>query len=248
MSTRAAGSPRPEPGSADDDLAAQLAERLAVRLSPELSRLALTHRSYAYENGGLPTNERLEFLGDSVLGLAVTDRLYRENPEQPEGRLASWRAAVVNSRALAAVARELDLGSLLLLGRGEGSTGGRDKDSILADSVEAVLGAVYLERGVAVAMELVHRMLADRIDQVVKPGFTGDFKTALQEHVAASGAAGVRYEATDEGPDHAKTFMVDVVMDGQVLGRGSGRTKKAAEQEAAASACRSLGLAVDSPV
>jgi len=124
-----------------------LRERLGVDIDPALLDRALTHRSYAYENGGLPTNERLEFLGDSVLGLVVTDTLFRNHPELPEGQLAKLRAAVVNMRALAEVGRELRLGSFVRLGRGEETTGGRDKSSILADTLEALLGAVYLDLG-----------------------------------------------------------------------------------------------------
>ena len=126
--------------------------------SADLLERALTHRSYAYENGGLPTNERLEFLGDSVLGLVVTDTLFREHPDLPEGQLAKLRAAVVHMRALAGVARGLNLGDHIRLGRGEEGTGGRDKPSILADTLEAVIGAVYLDRGLDTAGELVHRL------------------------------------------------------------------------------------------
>ena len=135
----------------DEVSQASLLDRLGVRVDPDLLQRALTHRSYAYENGGLPTNERLEFLGDAVLGLVVTDTLYRTHPDLPEGQLAKLRAAVVNAQALADVGRDLGLGDHLRLGRGEEATGGRDKASILADTVEAVLGAVYLDRGLAEA-------------------------------------------------------------------------------------------------
>ena len=148
---------RSDPPVPGDDARAQLTDRLAVVVEPGLLERALTHRSYAYENGGLPTNERLEFLGDSVLGLVVTDALYRNHPELPEGQLAKLRAAVVNMRALAEVGRELDLGRYVRLGRGEESTGGRDKASILADTLEALLGAVYIDAGLERAAELVHR-------------------------------------------------------------------------------------------
>src|SRR5690606_23958561 len=130
--------------------ATALADRLGVVVDPELLVLALTHRSFAYEAGGLPTNERLEFLGDSVLGVVVTDRLYRDHPELPEGELAKMRAASVSQRALAKVARELELGPCILLGKGETATGGADKDSILCDALEAVFGAVYLTHGIEV--------------------------------------------------------------------------------------------------
>src|SRR3954449_7475998 len=134
--------------------------QLGGELPDDLVQRAVTHRSYAYENGGLPTNERLEFLGDSVLGLVVTEELYRRHPDLPEGQLAKLRAAVVNSRALAEVARTLDIGRFLRLGRGEEASGGRDKSSILADAVEALIGAYYLDRGVEPARELVLRLFA----------------------------------------------------------------------------------------
>jgi ribonuclease-3 len=153
-----------------DDRQARLAEMLDVPVSPALLERALTHRSYAYENGGLPTNERLEFLGDSVLGLVVTDTLFRSHPELPEGQLAKLRAAVVNMRALADVGRDLSLGSYVRLGRGEEATGGRDKSSILADTLEAVLGAVYIDRGLEAAARLVHRLFDPLIDQAATLG------------------------------------------------------------------------------
>ena len=155
---------------------AELESRLDVVLDPGLLERALTHRSFAYENGGLPTNERLEFLGDSVLGLVVTDTLYRAHPDLPEGQLAKLRSAVVNARALADVGRDLDLGGHVRLGRGEESTGGRDKSSILADTVEAVIGAVYVDLGLAAAEALVHRLFDPLIQAAARssaPGWTG---------------------------------------------------------------------------
>src|SRR5690242_20133497 len=149
-----------QPGAGQPD-ATELLRVLDAGLSPELLERALTHRSFAYENGGLPTNERLEFLGDSVLGIVVTNALFHAHPDLPEGKLAKLRASVVNSRALADVARRLGpsgLGAYLLLGRGEETTGGRDKESILADTLEAVLGAVYLQHGLAVAERVVHHL------------------------------------------------------------------------------------------
>src|SRR5690606_24613023 len=133
-------------------------QSVGIEVAPDILTRALTHRSYAYENGGLPTNERLEFLGDSVLGLVVTDTLYRTHPDLPEGQLAKLRAAVVNMRALADVARSLGIGRYVRLGRGEEATGGRDKSSILADTLEALIGAVYLDRGLDEASALVHRL------------------------------------------------------------------------------------------
>ena len=145
-------------GRGDRPEGTDLLRTLDAGLSPALLERALTHRSFAYENGGLPTNERLEFLGDAVLGLVVTDALFRGYPDLPEGHLAKLRAAVVNQRALAGVARGLRLGDFVRLGRGEEGTGGRDKASILADTLEAVIGAVYIERGLTDASALVHRL------------------------------------------------------------------------------------------
>lgn len=223
-----------------DDPRALLANRLAVEIDPSLLERALTHRSFAYENGGLPTNERLEFLGDSVLGLVVTDALYRNHPELPEGQLAKLRAAVVNMRALAEVGRELDLGRYVRLGRGEESTGGRDKASILADTLEALLGAVYIDAGLERAAELVHRLFDPLIEEAATLGAGLDWKTSLQE-LTAAGALGVpEYVVTETGPDHEKEFRAVVMVSGEAHGEGSGRSKKEAEQEAAASAWRSI--------
>ncbi len=161
---------------------------------------ALTHRSYAYENGGLPTNERLEFLGDSVLGLVVTDTLYRTHPDLPEGQLAKLRAAVVNSRALAEVGRGLELGSFIRLGRGEEGTGGRDKASILADTLEAVIGAVYLDQGLDAAGELVHRLFDPLIEKSSNLGAGLDWKTSLQELTATERARRARVPGHGDRP------------------------------------------------
>lgn len=207
--------------------------------------LALTHRSYAYEAGGVPHNERLEFLGDSVLGVVVTDALFRTHPDLPEGQLARLRAAVVNSRALASVARTIDLGDYLLLGRGEETTGGRDKDSILADAVEAVLGAVYLAGGIEVAGSLIHTLFDPLMRRSATLGAGLDWKSSLQEATAAHGVSAPVYETDSEGPDHAKTFDARVIIDGAVRGTGSGRTKKDAEMQAAQAAVESLGPVPD---
>jgi len=223
-----------------DDARAQLTDQLAIVVEPGLLEQALTHRSYAYENGGLPTNERLEFLGDSVLGLVVTDALYRNHPELPEGQLAKLRAAVVNMRALAEVGRELDLGRYVRLGRGEESTGGRDKASILADTVEALLGAVYIEAGLERAAELVHRLFDPLIEEAATLGAGLDWKTSLQELTAAGSLGVPEYVVTETGPDHEKEFRAVVMVSGDAHGEGSGRSKKEAEQEAAASAWRRI--------
>jgi len=214
-----------------------------VQVEPELLRLALTHRSYAYEHGGLPTNERLEFLGDSVLGLVVTDALYRTHPELAEGQLAKLRAAVVNMRALAAVARALDLGDFLYLGRGEVTTGGRDKPSILADTLEAVIGAVYIDSGIEVASSLVRRLINPLLRDSAALGAGLDWKTSLQESASLAGLGVPVYEVAESGPDHAKTFRAMVVLDRHSYGPGAGRNKKEAEQNAAALAFAALKAA-----
>src|SRR6266540_5935000 len=201
-------------GPSDDH--GSLLKALDVELDAGLLTLALTHRSYAYENGGLPPNERLEFLGDAVLSLVVTDHLYRTHPELAEGQLAKLRASVVNMHALAGVARALGeggLGAHLLLGKGEELTGGRDKASILADGLEAVLGAVYLQHGVDTARKLVHRLFDNLLAEAPRRG---------------------------AGLDHRKEFTATVVVGGDELGTGDGRTKKEAEQKAAEVAWRTL--------
>ena len=223
-----------------DDRQDRLAELLDVSIEPGLLRRALTHRSYAYEHGGLPTNERLEFLGDSVLGLVVTDTLYRSHPELPEGQLAKLRAAVVNMRALADVGRALALGDFVRLGRGEESTGGRDKSSILADTLEAVLGAVYIDQGLDAAARLVHRLFDPLIDEAATLGAGLDWKTSLQELTATAALGVPEYVVSEAGPDHEKLFTAVVQVSGVAYGEGRGRSKKEAEQEAAATAWRHL--------
>jgi ribonuclease III len=221
-------------GSKPDGTA--LLRALDAGLSPALLERALTHRSFAYENGGLPTNERLEFLGDAVLGLVVTDALFRGYPDLPEGHLAKLRAAVVNMRALADVARGLHLGDYVRLGRGEEGTGGRDKSSILADTLEAVIGAVYIERGLDTAAELVHRLFDPVIAHSARLGAGLDWKTSLQE-LTAAGLMGVpEYKVEESGPDHQKSFRALVRVGGRVYGSGKGRSKKEAEQQAAEAA------------
>ncbi|MBK3604250.1 ribonuclease III [Streptomyces sp. MBT54] len=215
--------------------------RLGYHLESALLVRALTHRSYAYENGGLPTNERLEFLGDSVLGLVVTDTLYRTHPDLPEGQLAKLRAAVVNSR----VGRGLELGSFIRLGRGEEGTGGRDKASILADTLEAVIGAVYLDQGLSAASELVHRLFDPLIDRSSNLGAGLDWKTSLQELTASESLGVPEYLVTETGPDHEKTFTAAARVGGVSYGTGTGRSKKEAEQQAAESAWREISAAAE---
>lgn len=217
-----------------------LLEVLGVTVDPEMLNLALTHRSYAYEHGGIAHNERLEFLGDSVLGIIVTDTLYRTYPDLPEGQLAKLRAAVVNARALAEVARTLGLGDFLLLGRGEETTGGRDKLSILADAMEAVIGAVYLSTGQSEAAALVHRLFDPLISASAELGAGLDWKTSLQEASSNAGLGLPEYQVDDSGLDHEKEFDARVLVSGEVLGSGHGRSKKVAEQEAAEQAYLAL--------
>lgn len=213
---------------------------LDIELSPELLEQALTHRSYAYEHGGLPTNERLEFLGDSVLGLIVTESLYLGHPDLPEGQLAKLRSAVVNMRALAGVGRGLSLGQYLRLGKGEEATGGRDKASILADGVEALIGAVYVDRGIAIATTVVHQLFDPLLEQAPHLGAGLDWKTSLQELTAVLDLGVPEYRISDSGPDHAKSFVATVVLRDGVHGQGEGHSKKEAEQEAAAATWQEL--------
>jgi ribonuclease-3 len=210
-----------------------LATNLGVSIDLSLLSQALTHRSYAYEHGGLPHNERLEFLGDAVLGVLVTDTLYRTFPDLPEGQLAKLRAAVVNSRALAVVARELNLGDYLLLGRGEETTGGRDKSSILADAMEAVIGATFLSAGIEVAGELVHMRFDPLIELSADLGAGLDWKTSLQEAASNANLGLPEYLVSDSGPDHEKEFHARVRVGEDCIGEGWGRSKKLAEQQAA---------------
>ncbi|MBC7550917.1 MAG: ribonuclease III [Cellulomonas sp.] len=223
----------------------QLIEKLGVQLDPELLVLALTHRSFAHEAGGIPTNERLEFLGDTVLGLVVTEALYRRHPGQSEGDLAKMRAASVSQRALSAIARTLGLGAYVLLGKGELATGGRDKDSILADTMEAVFGAVYLAHGLETARTLVERLVDPTLSIAADLGAGLDWKTSLQELAAELGLGGPMYEVEGTGPDHVRAFTARAVVGGEVCGIGTGSAKKVAEQEAAASAYRALRAGAD---
>ena len=222
------------------DRAGTLAAQLQVAIDPELLELALTHRSFAYENGGIPHNERLEFLGDSILGQAVTVRLFVAHPDLDEGALAKRRASVVSTVALAEVARTIGLGAHLRLGRGEELTGGRDKDSILADTTEAVIGAVFLSAGPDAATELVLRLVEPLLADPERYGAAMDPKTSLQELAARLGSGPPTYTVEATGPDHARTFIATVVV-GDVTTTGTGTSKKTAEMSAALTAWRELG-------
>lgn len=235
--------PRDAPDRGQADLA-ELSRRLGHSFGqPELLARAMAHRSWCAEHGGQPSNERLEFLGDAVLGWVVADLVFRRHGELAEGKLTDLRKSVVSERALAEVATELHLGEHLLLGRGEDAGGGRSKDSILADALEAVIGAVYLDGGAAAAFELVERLLRDRLAQAVERLDRLDHKTMLQELAARHHDAAPVYVLHEEGPDHAKRFFASVYVLGRLLGEGEGRSKKLAEQAAAEVACSRLAAA-----
>ncbi|CAN5339029.1 ribonuclease III [soil metagenome] len=210
-----------------------LTQVLGVSIDPELLELALTHRSYAYEHGGLGHNERLEFLGDSILGQAVTVMLYRDNPTLDEGELAKRRASLVSSVALAEVARSIGLGAHVRLGKGEELTGGRDKSSILADTVEAIIGAAYLSLGGEEATALVLRLIVPLMDNPERFGAAMDPKTSLQELAARLGRGLPSYQVTDSGPDHSKRFHATVLLGKVEVATGDGSSKKQAEMAAA---------------
>jgi ribonuclease III len=220
-----------------------LCRRLGYRFDDDdLLELALRHRSWCAEHGAVASNERLEFLGDAVLGLVVTDHLFRTAPDSSEGVLARRRSELVSATALAGVARTVGLGDALLLGKGEEATGGRAKTSILADAMESVLGAVYLDRGIDAATAVVLRLLDERIDGVVSGDVASDHKSRLQEVAAHRFGELPRYELTEDGPEHEKRFRAVVRLGGSVWGDGEGRTKKEAEQAAAREASERLEL------
>ena len=231
-----------------DERMRTLAQRLGVTIDPDLLQQSLTHRSYAYEHGGIPHNERLEFLGDAVLGIVVTTHVYQRFPDLAEGSLAKLRAAVVNATALADVARGLGLGPCLRLGRGEQATGGRDKSSILADALEAIIGAIYLSSDLEHTAGFLHRHFDPLIEHAADLGAALDWKTSLQEAAAFAQLGVPEYVVEDSGPDHAKTFTARVRLGQEFLGNGTGRSKKIAEQQAAATAydeLRARGLIPD---
>jgi ribonuclease III len=225
----------------DDDGADGLAARLGHRFAdPVLFHQALAHRSWCGEREGQPSNERLEFLGDAVLGMVVADHVYHRFPDLPEGALAKMRSAVVNARVLAEAATELELGDVLLLGKGEESSGGRAKVSILADALEAVIGAVYLDGGWAAARPLALRIVSERIERVAADPDTFDHKSQLQELAVARSGGPPRYAVVGSGPDHDRHYRAEVFVGDERRGVGEGPSKKEAEQEAALSALREL--------
>ena len=218
-----------------------LEERLGYQFKDHsLLENALTHSSYANEHrdAGMSSNERLEFLGDSVLGMVVADHLFREHPQMPEGELTRTRAALVCEESLVEVARALELGKYLRLGRGEDAGGGRERPSILADATEAVLAAVYLDGGIAPARRAIRALILGNEEEL---SASRDYKTALQELVQRESGRKLVYRLVgEEGPDHAKRFSVEVELNGETVGAGEGRTKKAAEQSAAKAAIAAL--------
>lgn len=214
---------------------------IGISLSPELFGLALTHRSYAYESGGIPTNERLEFLGDSVLGLVITEELYAHFPDMDESKLSPLRSSVVNTKALADVARTLGLGAQLKLGKGEEVTGGREKNSILADTFEALIGAIYLEHGLEVTQGKLIEWLTPTLERAISQGGGVDAKSALQELAAQLKKAAPEYLISETGPDHNKSFSAQVILGGEKFATGEGKSRREAEQIAARLALDALG-------
>ena len=239
--TSGPGSERFDHSLTADEGLKSLSETLGIELeSPALLEQALSHRSWCGEQDGAPSNERLEFLGDAVLGLIVAEHCYNVYPDFPEGQLAKIRSAVVNARVLAEVAETLSLGAVIRLGKGEETSGGRSKVSILSDSLEAVIGAVYLDSGWEEAQGLVLRLLKDRIAGAASEPDVFDHKSRLQELVVRLGEGTPRYDVVGTGPDHDRRFVARVFVAGTPRGTGSGSSKKDAEQEAAASAWREL--------
>jgi ribonuclease-3 len=217
-----------------------LTEKLGVEVKDEFLELAFTHRSFAYENGALETNERLEFLGDSVLGLIVTEELYTRYPELDESRLSPLRSGIVNMRALADIARSLDLGQYIRLGKGEEVTNGRDKNSLLADALEALIGAIYLDKGFAESTRVVRLLIAHTLEEAMSKGAGLDGKSALQELVASLNKGTLEYLVSESGPDHDKSFLAVAMVGGEAIAEGNGKSKREAEQSAARSAFEAL--------
>ncbi len=235
---RRATAPAPDP--------TPLADRVGHRFAdPAVLRRAMAHRSWVAETPGAESNERLEFLGDAVLGWVVADLVYHRFADLPEGALTDLRKSVVNANALAEVAAELDIGAHVLLGKGEDAAGGREKPSILSDAFEAVLGAVYVDGGPRAAYDLVERFVGPRLLDAVDTLDQLDHKSRLQELAVRLGLGAPEYHVTSEGPDHAKRFRAHALVDGRRCGEGDGRSKKTAEQAAAAAAWRTLDAEAD---
>lgn len=214
-----------------------LVRQLGVELSDDYLCLALTHRSFANENGMLPNNERLEFLGDAVLGLSIAAKLYELHPERPESDISKMRASIVSRYGLADVAREINLGPHILLGKGEKLNDGGNKDSILADTTEALLGAIYRQYGFETAREVILRLFATKISGASARNRNLDWKTTLQEALAEAKLPMAVYTDERTGPDHELTFYVTATVGQTEVGHGEGPNKKTAEQHAAREAC-----------
>lgn len=219
---------------------ATLIKRLGISIEAELLELALTHSSYAYENGKIPNNERLEFLGDSVLGFVVTGHVYLENPDLDEGSLSRLRSATVSAKTLAKAANEIGLGEFVRLGKGEISTGGKTKTNILADTFEAIIGAAYLSGGLEPAKAIIDSLVLPLLSSEDELLETSEPRTVLSELLKSLGKSDASFEVTHEGPDHDRTFFAAVIVDGSSVASGSGRTRKAAEAQAAIAALKTL--------
>jgi ribonuclease-3 len=217
-----------------------LCDRLGVELEHQLLELALTHRSYAYENGNIPNNERLEFLGDSVLGFLVTAHIHDLLTDLPEGELTKVKNAVVSARALAGVAANIGLGEFIRLGKGEDQTGGRTKLNLLADTFEAILGAVFVSKGLDAATSLVQRFIFPLLDDTDTLRENSDPKTTLQEKAHELGLGAVLYQTESEGPDHDLEFHSKAIIADKVYGEGDAKSRKAAETESAIAALKNL--------
>lgn len=219
---------------------ATLIQRLGISIEAELLELALTHSSYAYENGKIPNNERLEFLGDSVLGFVVTGHVYLENPDLDEGSLSRLRSATVSAKTLAKAANQIGLGEFVRLGKGEISTGGQTKTNILADTFEAIIGAAYLSGGLEPAKAIIDSLVLPLLSSEDELLETSEPRTVLSELLKSLGKSDATFEVTHEGPDHDRTFFAEVIVDGDSVASGSGRTRKAAEAQAAIAALKTL--------
>jgi ribonuclease-3 len=210
-----------------------LGKSLGVEIEPQLLELALTHRSYSYENGRGPNNERLEFLGDAILGFLVTAHIHDHFSDMDEGNLTKLKNAVVSAPALAQAASSINLGEYLLLGKGEIQTGGREKMNLLADTFEAVLGAAYVSKGLDAAKTIVDQHILPLLDSAEDLLLSADPKTTLLESMQQQGKAAPVYQTTHEGPDHDRTFFANLIIDGIVVASASGRSRKQAETNAA---------------
>lgn len=219
---------------------ATLTQRLGISIEAGLLELALTHSSYAYENGKIPDNERLEFLGDSVLGFVVTGHVFAENPEMDEGSLSRLRSATVSAKTLAIAANQIGLGEFIRLGKGELSTGGPTKTNILADTFEAIIGAAYLSGGLAPAKAIIDSLVLPLLSSEDELLETSEPRTVLSELLKSLGKSDATFDVNHEGPDHDRTFFAEVIVDGAAISKGSGRTRKAAEAEAAIAALKNL--------